>query len=84
LESDDQCRETAPAILKVKNKGGAPRGNRNALKHGRYTAARRARDKHARIMRRYARALNKDVRAFGAKIHTELSLLKASAVAVRL
>jgi hypothetical protein len=27
----------ARPVLRMKNKGGAPRGNRNALKHGRYT-----------------------------------------------
>jgi uncharacterized protein YjcR len=28
----------AAPVLRIKNKGGAPRGNRNALKHGRFAA----------------------------------------------
>ncbi len=40
--------------LRIKNKGGAPKGNRNALKHGGYTkealAQRRAMRKDAQIL----------------------------------
>jgi hypothetical protein len=57
LESIEEPQEIVRPILKMKNKGGAPKANRNALKRGRYTAEQRAIRKYARTMHRYARAL---------------------------
>jgi hypothetical protein len=35
---DQRVSKNARPVLRIKNRGGAPRGNRNALKHGQYTA----------------------------------------------
>ncbi len=35
---NQRLNKNARPVLRIKNKGGAPRGNRNALKHGQYTA----------------------------------------------
>jgi hypothetical protein len=40
---------------------GAPRGNKNALKHGRYTRERIEVDRHTRALLRQARDLLKDI-----------------------
>ncbi len=37
-------------LAKTKSKGGAPRGNSNALKHGRYTCEMRARQREIRML----------------------------------
>jgi hypothetical protein len=63
LESIEEQQEIAPAILKMKNKGGAPLGNRNALKHGRFTAKQRAIRKYERVLRRRVRVFHSDIRA---------------------
>lgn len=63
MESSESGEEFAPPILKMKNKGGAPRGNRNVLKHGRYTAKQRAIRRYERILRRKVRVFHADIRA---------------------
>jgi hypothetical protein len=46
----------ARPTLRVKNRGGAPKANRNALKAGLYTGEMRARDAAVRLRVRQARA----------------------------
>lgn len=83
MESIQEPQRSARPVLKMKNKGGAPKGNRNAFKHGRYTAERRARRKHERIMRRYARAMHKDAVAFRVKLSGELRALTQVALLLK-
>jgi hypothetical protein len=47
----------ARPVLQIKNKGGAPKGNRNALKHGRYTAEIRDLKRRVRFTIRRAKAM---------------------------
>lgn len=49
-------------LEKSKPKGGAPRGNLNALKNGRYTAARRARRKEISKILSHTRALLRNLK----------------------
>lgn len=44
-------------VLRVKNRGGAPKGNSNALKHGLTTAVCRARRADVRARVRHAKAV---------------------------
>lgn len=53
----------ARPVLATMCKGGAPKGNKNALRHGRYTAARKAANAEFRARLRNARAVILRVRA---------------------
>lgn len=51
-------------VPKPKSKGGAPKGNKNALRHGRHTAELRARRARLADLRRSARAVIAQVEAW--------------------
>jgi hypothetical protein len=49
--------ENSPPVLRAKSKGGAPKGNSNAFKHGRFTARAIALRKRIREHIRYCNAV---------------------------
>jgi uncharacterized protein YjcR len=54
-------------VLRVKNRGGAPKGNRNALKTGLHTGERREHDAAVRLRVRHARQAIADAFAAAAR-----------------
>ncbi len=52
-----KAENSAPTVLRLKNKGGAPKGNRNAFKHGRTTRRVLAARRICRSYIRYANAV---------------------------
>lgn len=57
MNSSNGLRNGGRPILRHKNKGGAPRGNRNAHKHGFYSAEMKARQAEVATMIRKSKSL---------------------------
>jgi uncharacterized protein YjcR len=60
----------ASPVLRIKNKGGAPRGNRNALKHGHFAAQTVALRQRCRALKRRC---NEAIRAVNRQLDARLS-----------